>query len=101
MARPQRRTTVEPAASDEIVEAVRGVSHLLDDWQELEPLMARIGDARYVLLGEASHGTHEFYAWRRLISQRLPCAQGKSRCRCFTHGPSVAGGRTSYTSMVP
>ena len=71
MSRPQRRTVMEPVASEAILVAVRGVSHLLDDWQELEPLMARIGDARYVLLGEASHGTHEFYAWRRLISQRL------------------------------
>jgi hypothetical protein len=31
----------------------------------------RTGDARYVLLGEASHGTAEYYDWRRMISQRL------------------------------
>lgn len=28
----------------------------------LDPLLARIGDVRVVCLGEASHGTHEFYA---------------------------------------
>jgi erythromycin esterase len=33
--------------------------------------MERIGDARFVLLGEASHGTHEYYAWRSRISKRL------------------------------
>ncbi|WP_394848725.1 erythromycin esterase family protein [Pendulispora brunnea] len=34
-------------------------------------LLARIGDARFVLLGEASHGTHEFYSERARITQRL------------------------------
>ncbi|HEY2539539.1 MAG TPA: erythromycin esterase family protein, partial [Stellaceae bacterium] len=33
--------------------------------------MDLIGDARFVLLGEASHGTHEFYRERARISQRL------------------------------
>jgi erythromycin esterase-like protein len=37
----------------------------------LDPLLERIGDARYVLLGEASHGTSEYYQWRAEISQRL------------------------------
>lgn len=31
----------------------------------------RFGDARIVLLGEATHGTHEFYAARAAISRRL------------------------------
>lgn len=31
----------------------------------------RFGDARIVLLGEATHGTHEFYAARARITQRL------------------------------
>jgi erythromycin esterase-like protein len=26
--------------------------------------MDRIGEAQYVLLGEASHSTHEYYTWR-------------------------------------
>ena len=38
---------------------------------DLDPLLERIGDARYVLLGEASHGTSEFYTWRTAISRRL------------------------------
>jgi erythromycin esterase len=38
---------------------------------DLDPLIQKIGNARYVLLGEASHGTHEYYAWRTAISKRL------------------------------
>jgi erythromycin esterase-like protein len=39
--------------------------------QDYDPLISAIGDARFVLLGEASHGTHEFYQARSRITQRL------------------------------
>ena len=38
---------------------------------DFEPLLARIGDARVVMIGEASHGTHEFYRIRNEITKRL------------------------------
>lgn len=38
---------------------------------DLDPLVEKIGEAGYVLLGEASHGTHEYYTWRTAISKRL------------------------------
>ena len=38
---------------------------------DLEPLLARIGDARVVLIGESSHGTHEFYQARAEITKWL------------------------------
>ena len=43
----------------------------LKEAKALDPLMDRIGDAHCVLLGEASHGTHEYYTWRTAISKRL------------------------------
>jgi len=43
---------------------------------DFDPLLDLIGDARYVLIGEASHGTHEFYATRALITQRLIAERG-------------------------
>jgi erythromycin esterase len=46
--------------------------------KDLDPLMDRIGDARYVLLGEATHGTHEYYTWRAEISKRLITEKGFS-----------------------
>jgi len=38
---------------------------------DLNPLLERLGDARVVLLGEASHGTSEFYSMRARITKRL------------------------------
>ena len=43
----------------------------LRDERDLDPLLDAIGEARYVLLGEASHGTSEYYSWRHRISRRL------------------------------
>ena len=45
---------------------------------DLDPLLDRIGDARYVLLGEASHGTSEYYSWRAELSKRLIRERGFS-----------------------
>jgi erythromycin esterase-like protein/predicted phosphoribosyltransferase len=39
--------------------------------QDHDALLELVGDAHFVLLGEASHGTHEFYAERARITQRL------------------------------
>jgi hypothetical protein len=41
---------------------------------DFDPLMDFIGDAQFVLLGEASHGTHEFYRTRAEVIQRLVIA---------------------------
>ncbi|MGZ3309439.1 MAG: protein-L-isoaspartate(D-aspartate) O-methyltransferase [Xanthobacteraceae bacterium] len=43
---------------------------------DLDRLLARIGDARVVLLGEASHGTSEFYRMRDRISRELIAKKG-------------------------
>lgn len=57
--------------SDQL-EALRQAAHRLDgEPQDFDPLLDRIGDAPLVLLGEATHGTHEFYANRARITQRL------------------------------
>ena len=43
----------------------------LTDQASLDPLLDRIGDARYVLLGEASHGTADYYQVRDVLTRRL------------------------------
>ena len=72
MVRRRRRATHGgPEVTGEVLEAARQVSQPLRGPDGLDALMDRIGDARYVLLGEATHGTHEFYTWRTEISKRL------------------------------
>jgi erythromycin esterase-like protein len=44
--------------------------------EDYDPLLEMIGDARFVLLGEASHGTHEFYRERAQITKRLIVEKG-------------------------
>src|SRR5690606_6134742 len=53
---------------DDLRSLVHPLSGAADDYQ---PLMDLIGDARLVLIGEASHGTHEFYATRAMLTRRL------------------------------
>lgn len=43
----------------------------LSNGHAIDKLVEKIGDAKYVLLGEASHGTHEYYTLRMAISKRL------------------------------
>jgi erythromycin esterase-like protein len=42
------------------------------------PLLDLVGDARFVLLGEGSHGTHDFYSERAEITKRLILEKGFS-----------------------
>src|SRR4051794_41824721 len=71
MVRAARRGRVEPETRPGLIERIRGVSTPLRGSRDLDPLLERIGDARFVLLGEASHGTAEYYEWRAEISRRL------------------------------
>src|ERR1044072_7328865 len=48
----------------------------LTDRNSLQPLLAAIEDRRIVMLGEASHGTHEYYTWRTSISKQLITEKG-------------------------
>jgi len=46
--------------------------------KDINLLLDRIGDSQFVLLGESSHGTSEFYLWRSEISKRLIKEKGFS-----------------------
>ena len=65
-------TRAIPVGSASRLAALRAEAHVLSgDHDDYDALLALIGDARIVLLGEASHGTHEFYRERARISKRL------------------------------
>jgi len=61
----------KPLQESDLVDAIRLSSYSLNNPTDLKPLYSRIGDAQIVMLGEASHGTHEYYTWRALISKKL------------------------------
>ncbi len=61
-----------------LAERIRERAHPLRDAPNLDPLLERVGKARCVLLGEASHGTSEYYSWRTRISERLIREKGFS-----------------------
>lgn len=69
----RRRKRAEEPQTDvaELARHIRAAARPLNDSDDLDPLLTLIGDARYVLLGEASHGTHEYYTWRAALSRRL------------------------------
>ena len=51
-------------------------SHRLQSEKDLDSLLQQIGEANIVLLGEASHGTAEYYDWRAAITKRLVLEKG-------------------------
>lgn len=53
------------------LEQIRTLAKPLRVVKDLEPLVAQLRNKKIVCLGEASHGTHEFYSWRSEISRRL------------------------------
>jgi erythromycin esterase-like protein len=68
-----QKEKIMPTTTDAtLTEGLQETAHRLTGVsQDYDPLMDRIGNARFVLLGEASHGTHEFYHERAQITQRL------------------------------
>jgi erythromycin esterase-like protein len=68
----------EAAEGTGLREQIRQLARPLRGPGDLDPLMERIGDSRYVLLGEASHGTAEYYTWRAALSKRLIVEKGFS-----------------------
>lgn len=52
--------------------------HALSNENDLDILLKEIDTSRIVILGEASHGTAEYYTWRMAISKRLITEKGFS-----------------------
>jgi erythromycin esterase-like protein/predicted phosphoribosyltransferase len=71
------RSAKSTARPTDIVATVRDrIRPLHGDPGQYDALIEGIGDARVVLLGEATHGTHEFYRERAFITRRLITEKG-------------------------
>ncbi len=61
-----------PKQDSAVVNAIRRSAYpLTGGTTDFDSLLKTIGDSRYVLIGEASHGTHEFYRLRAQTTKRL------------------------------
>ncbi|MFT5501181.1 MAG: protein-L-isoaspartate(D-aspartate) O-methyltransferase [Woeseiaceae bacterium] len=71
VAAPKTKATVP--SDEELRNLIAGSCNPFDSVEtaNLDPLLERIGDAEIVLIGEASHGTSEFYKMRSRITREL------------------------------
>lgn len=97
------------------IEALRHEAHVLHSDDGHRSLLEQIGDASVVLLGEATHGTSEFYRIRAAISKRLVVDKGFDaiaveadwpdalRVSRYIHGksPGCAGGERPSAPAAP
>src|SRR3954467_537187 len=61
----------------QLIDAVRDAAHVLGGTRrDYDPLLEMAQGARFVLLGEATHGSHELYRERARITERLIAEQG-------------------------
>jgi protein-L-isoaspartate(D-aspartate) O-methyltransferase len=77
----------------ELPRLIREVAEGLDGAmgaRSIDALLERIGDARLVLLGEATHGTSEFQRWRARISRALIERKGFSFVAVEADWPDAA-----------
>ena len=59
------------ASARENLEAIDAIARPIRGDAQLDEIAALVADKRIVLLGEASHGTHEFYDLRAALTRRL------------------------------
>lgn len=62
----------------ELLDSVRRLARPLRTEADLDPVLTTARGRRFVAIGEASHGTHDYYAWRARLSCRLIAEQGYS-----------------------
>lgn len=76
--RARKRPAIARRTDEELPRALAGQCEPFRSIEDahLDSLMNRIGEARIVLIGEASHGTSEFYRMRARITQELISRKG-------------------------
>lgn len=110
--RPRLLRSPPPAAApSRLATLIRETAEPFEDMAAapLDAILDRIGDARLVLLGEATHGTSEFYRMRARITRELVAHRGFSFVAVEADWPDAArvddyvlgGKRRSMLDFVP
>ena len=86
---PDPATVYRPSAETAALVAEHAQPFGTVDDADLGPLLERIGDARVVCIGEASHGTSEFYRLRARITQALIEQKGFTVVGCEADWPDM------------
>jgi erythromycin esterase len=66
-----RSAARDAARAAEVLAQIRSLAAPLGGAADLDRLVEHAAGARFVCIGEASHGTHEYYRWRAVLSRRL------------------------------
>ncbi len=86
----QAAPQVAAPSSDRHAPIVRQSRHALTGADtDYRPLISSIGEARFVLLGESTHGTEDFYAERARISEQLVQERGFRAIILEADGPEI------------
>jgi erythromycin esterase-like protein len=65
-------TTAQESDVESVVSQIRDAAYVFTDADaDYQAMLEMVGDAEIVLIGEATHGTHEFYAARAKLTQYL------------------------------
>ena len=77
-----------------VIKSIKAAAVPLHGVTDTDAVVEAIGDASIVLLGEATHGTHEFYRSRMEISMRLlrfpyTTSSGPMRSTCTDRSASM------------
>jgi protein-L-isoaspartate(D-aspartate) O-methyltransferase len=77
---------------DRVEQLIREVHLPIDgiETADVEGFLARVGDARVVLLGGATHGTSEFYRWRARLTRELVMHRGFTLIAAEADWPDAA-----------
>lgn len=86
----------------ELLQGLRAhLQALSGDARRYDSLLALIGDARFALLGEASHGTREFYRERAEITKRLILEKGFTAVAVEADWPDASLHEAEWTHDAP